>query len=319
MLTTALTKTSQKANNQNRNGNGNNYNNGKNSNNSNRNNNGRSSRQHSDYIDPDKWAKMSKEEKKAVFEKRKNKKNNQSQQSNNNNSSNANHNNSHSNAQGNNQTRQNTNQTPPATTTNTTANTTSQSPAQRFIQQGQQSHPDIVVNGVTYCANVTHITYGNHQNQVNNYHKYSLIDRGANGGLSGDDVTVLSTSTADRADITGIAGKKVDNLQIVTAAGFIQTDRGPIIGIFHRYAHYGKGYTLHSPLQLEDFGHKVYDGNVISAPGTQRIVTMDGYVIPLEIREGLVFMNMRPPTYQEIDEYPHVIMTADENWDVTKL
>ena len=122
----------------------------------------------------------------------------------------------------------------------------------------------------------------------------------------------------DKVDIEGIGGKRIDNLDIVTAAGYIETTTGPIIGIFNRYAHLGKGSTIHSALQIEDFGHKVYDGEATTKPHGQRIVTTDGYEIPLIIKTGLVYMPMRAPTCEEINSLPHVIMTADNEWDLTK-
>ena len=64
----------------------------------------------------------------------------------------------------------------------------------------------------------------------------SLMDSGANGGMAGDDVLITAY---DRAQVTGIAGNRLDDLRIVTAAGFIESTEGPVIGIFHQYAHHG--------------------------------------------------------------------------------
>ena len=48
----------------------------------------------------------------------------------------------------------------------------------------------------------------------------SLVDRGANGGLAGDDVRIVQTS--ERAvDVSGIDGHCVNNLPIVTAGGVV--------------------------------------------------------------------------------------------------
>ena len=102
-----------------------------------------------------------------------------------------------------------------------------------------------------------------------------------NGGLSGGDVRVISSSTTQFADIKGIADSHVTDVPLSTVAAVLNTTDGPIIGIFHLYAHYGKGHTLHSPLQLEAFGHKVSDADLVCSPGTQKIVTPEGYTIPL--------------------------------------
>jgi hypothetical protein len=59
----------------------------------------------------------------------------------------------------------------------------------------------------------------------------SLIDGGANGGLSGSDVVVLY-GTILTADVTGIADNTLQQIQVFTVAGLIQTQHGPIIGVF---------------------------------------------------------------------------------------
>ena len=53
--------------------------------------------------------------------------------------------------------------------------------------------------------------------------------------------------------------------------------------------------------------------------GLQRIKTIDGYVIPLNIKAGLPYMTMRPYTDQEWEDLPNVIMTSDINWDPSQL
>jgi hypothetical protein len=71
----------------------------------------------------------------------------------------------------------------------------------------------------------------------------ALIDGGANGGLSGSDVRVIS-KTLSSADVTGIGEKSLSNLSLCTVGAVIQTNQGPIIGIFSQYAHYVKGQTI---------------------------------------------------------------------------
>ena len=46
--------------------------------------------------------------------------------------------------------------------------------------------------------------------------------------------------------------------------------------------------------------------------GLQRIITPDGYLMPLDILQGLCYLKLRPPTDKEMDELPHVVLT----WDV---
>ena len=85
----------------------------------------------------------------------------------------------------------------------------------------------------------------------------SLMDSGANGGMAGNDVKIIAYHDHDRAQVKGIAGNCLADLPIVTAAGFIELTEGPVIGIFHQYAYYGKRKTIHSVPQIEHFDIKV--------------------------------------------------------------
>jgi hypothetical protein len=51
----------------------------------------------------------------------------------------------------------------------------------------------------------------------------------------------------------------------------------------------------------------------------QRIQTLDGYIIPLSIQDGLTRLKIRPYTDQEFDTLPHVTMTSEFEWDPSVL
>jgi hypothetical protein len=53
--------------------------------------------------------------------------------------------------------------------------------------------------------------------------------------------------------------------------------------------------------------------------GKQRLVTFDGFSIPINIRRGLPYIDMCPHTDQEWEELPHVLLTEDTNWDPTHM
>jgi hypothetical protein len=139
------------------------------------------------------------------------------------------------------------------------------------------------------------------------------MDGGANGGVSGSDVTLLN-STLDAVDITGLADHSINNVHLCTVAGLLQSHKGPIIGIFNQYAHHGTGQTVHSFNQMRHFGI-IIDDTPRSFGGTQLIQTPDGYNIPISIRNGLPHMDMKAPTQEELDSYPHVMFTSDMPWD----
>ena len=136
--------------------------------------------------------------------------------------------------------------------------------------------------------------------------------------MSGSDVRVIY-ETLNTADVTGIGENSISNLPLCTVAAIIQTHKGPIIGLFHQYAHYGTGQTVHSVNQFKSFGIMVDDTPRQFQNGKQRLETPDGYIIPISIRNGLPYIDMAPPTDEDMESYPHVLFTSDLSWDPQSL
>jgi hypothetical protein len=82
----------------------------------------------------------------------------------------------------------------------------------------------------------------------------------------------------------------------------------------HQYVYTGKGKTIHSSGQLEFFKQDVNDRSLKVRGGLQKIQTLDGYCISLNIRNGLPYMTMRPYTDREWDLLPHIILTSPDEW-----
>jgi hypothetical protein len=165
----------------------------------------------------------------------------------------------------------------------------------------------VVIDGRTYTLSLYKRTYSVHHNSQ--WPSGSLIDGGANGGLIGSDVSAIAESLLT-ADVTGITNNTLQKGPVCTVAGLIQTQHGPIIGIFHQYAHHGTGKTIHSVSLLSHSGKTPRFIN-----GKQCLETLDGYIIPLSIRSGLPYMDMSPPTPIELDTYPHVFFTSDTEFN----
>ncbi|KAG7338517.1 reverse transcriptase RNA-dependent DNA polymerase [Nitzschia inconspicua] len=165
------------------------------------------------------------------------------------------------------------------------------------------------------CITSTPIVYRVSSTSVKS--KQSLIDRGANGGIAGQDCKVICIS--DRTvDVQGIDNHQLNSVSIGTAAGYVESNKGPVILILHQYALVGRGHSIHSPGQLEWFKHSVCDKSV-HVGGLQRIKTADGYVIPIAMVHGLPLVRMRPPTDKEFNTLPHIVMTSDSTWDPSVL
>ena len=151
-----------------------------------------------------------------------------------------------------------------------------------------------------------------------NQSNHHLIDRGANGGIAGADMRVIHT-TPRKINIVGIYDHELTGLNVVTAAALFDTQKGPIIGVFHEYAHLGKGRSIHAAGQMEWFNSQVDDRSKLVG-GAQRIQTSEGYVIPLSIESGLVYMHsMRIPTDHDLQHYPHVFFASPDIWDTSVL
>ncbi|GAX18752.1 hypothetical protein FisN_26Hu045 [Fistulifera solaris] len=155
-------------------------------------------------------------------------------------------------------------------------------------------------------------------NRVISDTKLSLIDRGANGGVGGEDVRLVRTVPDRFVDIQGIDNHQMPRVPIATVAGVVKTQVRERIAVFHKYAYTGRGVTIHSSGQLEKYGQKVDDRSV-KVGGTQRILTKDGYVLPLIVTRGLCRLDIRPYTDEEWDELPHIFLTDDKEWDPTVL
>ena len=174
----------------------------------------------------------------------------------------------------------------------------------------------IVINGCTYRASVTYCV---HSDGNNRHATGSLMDGGSNGGLAGSDVLILETSLDEQVDVTRVTSGTLKQLPIVQAAGIVDThDEGPIICIKSQYAQCPTGKSIHSKGQFEHFGCIVHD-TPISKSGYQCVVTPEGFVIPLHVRDGLHYMDMRPPTPHELETLPHVFLTDDSQWNPSIL
>ena len=161
-----------------------------------------------------------------------------------------------------------------------------------------------------------HFTY--HIAQASQAKHGSLVDRGANGGLAGSDVRILSRSSR-KCTVTGIDSHELQGLDVVQCAALVETNHGIVNLIMNEYACYGKGHTIHSSGQIEWFKNSVDDRSV-QVGGKQRICTTDGYTMPLTCKVGLMYLSIiGKPTDQDLERYPAVHLTGPHKWDPSVL
>ena len=104
-----------------------------------------------------------------------------------------------------------------------------------------------------------HFTY--HIAQASQARHGSLVNSGANGGLAGSDVRILSRSSRN-CTVTGFDSHELQGLDVVQCAALVETNHGIVNLIISEYACYGKGHTIHSSGQIEWFKNSVDDRSV---------------------------------------------------------
>ena len=141
----------------------------------------------------------------------------------------------------------------------------------------------------------------------------SLVDRGANGGLAGDDMRKIAMS--DRfIDVQGIDNHMVPHLRIGTFGAVVRIKSGShIILIFNQYAYHGHGKSIHSCLQMMDAGVTVDDTSRVL--GGEQCLKIEEYIIPLSFSNGLAYLELRPFTNKEWEKLPIIAVTNDVPWD----
>ena len=153
--------------------------------------------------------------------------------------------------------------------------------------------------------------HANHTNQ-------QLVDHGANEGLAGPDMRGIHRSYR-KIKIQDIDNHEVADLDVVTAATLLNTPQGKVTGIFNEYAYLWKGSSIHSSGQLEWLQTHVHETSV-KVGGTQLINTLDGYSVPLLIKDGLAYAtSLGRPTNLDMDTYPHVFITSPDKWDHSQV
>ena len=142
-----------------------------------------------------------------------------------------------------------------------------------------------------------------------------LLDRGANGCIIGSDMTIVDR-TDKFIDLTGIEDHTVRQLNIVHAACVVKTHLGDTIMHIYQGAYMPDGKTILSPIQMEAHGCTVVDTCMQQNDGKQPYVqSPDGYRIPLCMRQGLLYADVRPVRDSEWESLPHIHMTSDTPWE----
>ena len=97
-----------------------------------------------------------------------------------------------------------------------------------------KSDPNKSTTETTYKVNQS-LTYTVSKRSIDR--NGSLIDRGANGSIAGADVRILDTNSPVRTvNVRGIDNHELTSIPIVTCAGVVTTQKGPITLIMNQHA-----------------------------------------------------------------------------------
>ena len=112
---------------------------------------------------------------------------------------------------------------------------------------------------------------------------------------------------------------EIPRLDIVQCAALVNTNHGIVNLTMNEYAYYRKGHSIHSSGQIEWYTNTVDDKSV-QGGGQQRIITIDGYSMPLMCKGGLMHLKFQGiPTDKDLQTYPSVHVTSPQQWDPSVL
>ena len=97
------------------------------------------------------------------------------------------------------------------------------------------------------------------------------------------------------------------------------TNYGIVNLIINEYAYYGKPHSIHSSGHIE-WHTNIVDDKSVQVGGQQRIVTIDGYSMPLVCKGGLMYLKFQGiPIDKDVQTYPSVHLTSLQECDPSVL
>ena len=118
-------------------------------------------------------------------------------------------------------------------------------------------------------------------------------------------------TTPRKINIVGIDDHELTGLNLFTAAALLDTQKGPIIGVSMNMLTLERAGLFMLLVKWNGSTAKLMtDPKLLVVQ--KRIETPEGYVIPLSIESGLVYMHsIRIPTDQDLQNYPHVFFVKN--------
>ena len=118
--------------------------------------------------------------------------------------------------------------------------------------------------------------------------------------------------------ILGIANHMVEDNPVGSYIGVAQSQFGRVLVCFNEGAGVPTQKTaVLSKVQMEAYGCTVDDTSILHG-GNQVIITKCGHHFPLELHNGLCYLNITYPTEEDKHTLDTVILTSDDEWDPSK-
>ena len=87
----------------------------------------------------------------------------------------------------------------------------------------------------------------------------------------------------------------------------------------NEYAYYGNGHSIHLSGQIE-WQTKTVNDKSVQVGGQQRIITIDGYSMPLVCKGGLMYLKFQGiPPDKDLQTYPSADLNSTQEWDPSVL
>ena len=115
-------------------------------------------------------------------------------------------------------------------------------------------------------------------------------------------------------NLSGLDDHQVNKLRIAHSVALINSTEGKCIGHWFQMAHMPNGKSILSTLQMEAYGCVVNDKPAMISKEHPFVKSPCGKIFPLSTRQGLMYLDIKPPTDGGLEKYPHVYFTADEDW-----
>ena len=146
----------------------------------------------------------------------------------------------------------------------------------------------------------------------------TLIDRGANGGISGADSRPLEFYE-QTVDCTGMGDHMERNLPTCVSAIKVRSSEGDIVAIFHHQARMPKVRTICSSGQMEHFGVIVNEKSKNATGEQPHLIHPSGIKVPLAIVNGLLYLKGSCPSDDDLNRLKRVEFTSPKPWDPSVL